>query len=102
MIYRVTARFLQAFDALDDRAQAQTVLALRGFKHDPRIPSRDARMVSDRDPRNVGKFDDVWDVPFGNGYHLTYSFADDAHPDHYVCVLRNVGKAEGSVILTLS
>ena len=92
MIYRVTARFLQAFDALDSRTQSLALLALRAFKADPRMPTRDARIVSDRNPRNVGKVNDVWEVPFGNGYHLTYSFVDDPHPDHYVCVLRNVDK----------
>lgn len=93
MIYRVTARFLQAFDALDGRAQSQALRALRQFKHSPRQPAVEARIISPPDPRQGTAEDDIWDLPFGNGYHLTYSFASGEHPDHFVCVLRNVGLA---------
>lgn len=92
MIFRVTARFLQSFDALDARAQAQALLALRGFERSPRQPSPDVRIVSDPDPRKTEY--DVWDLPFGDGYHLTYSFMTDDHPDHFICVLRNIGHGD--------
>lgn len=92
MIFRVTARFLQAFDELDTRVQSQALLALRGFKEAPRAPSPTAHIVSELDPRRAHT--DVWDLPFGRGYHITYAVIDDDHPEHYVCVLRNVGRAE--------
>jgi len=92
MIYRVTARFLQAFDALDSRAQAQALLVLHQFKTDPRMPSPDAHIINDRNFQRASYANGVWTVPFGNGYHLTYSITDDKNPDHYVCVLRNVGR----------
>jgi hypothetical protein len=90
VIYRCTARFLQSFDVLDSRIQALALKAMAGFKETPRAPTPHAHLVCTPDPsmNNV----DVWDVPFGNGYHLTYSVVAGDHPDHFVCVLRNVGR----------
>jgi hypothetical protein len=90
VIYRCTARFLQSFDALDAAAQAQALLALRGFAETPRQPSPYAHVVSDLDPDTFE--DDVWDIPLGDGCHLTYSFTSGDDPEHFVCVLRSVGR----------
>jgi hypothetical protein len=91
MIYRCTARFIQSFDALDTAGQARTLLALRRFIESPRQPSPYAHIVSDLDPDTFE--DDVWDMPVGDGYHLTYSFLAGDDPDHFVCVLRHIGKS---------
>jgi hypothetical protein len=92
VIYRVTARFLQSFDALDSRVQAQALLALRGFAETPRMPSPYSHVVNDTDP-NTSE-DDVWALPFGKGGHITYSFVNDPNKDEFVCILRNIGKIE--------
>lgn len=89
MIYRVTARFLQSFDALDSRVQAQVLLALRGFAQTPRMPSPYSHVVTDTNRKNPE--DDVWALPFGKGGHITYSFINDPNEEEFVCVLRNVG-----------
>jgi hypothetical protein len=86
MIYRVTAQFMKAFDALTPAAQAQALVALRGFKDTPRQPSPYTHIVS-----NLKSFDDVWDLPFGHGWHITYSVHAGDHPEHFVCVLRHIG-----------
>jgi hypothetical protein len=91
MKFRCTARFLQAFDRLDSQAQALVLKAMRGFKDSPRIPSRDARVIYDNDSRNLD--DDIWSLPCGKGVQLTYSFLNEENePDHFICVLRNVGR----------
>ena len=83
MIYRCTAHFLQAFDALDARGQALVMKAMRGFAEAPRLPSRDVRPVQETR---------VWVLPCGSDLHLTYSFiSEEEEPDHFICVLRNVG-----------
>lgn len=81
---------MQSFDALGAAAQARTLLGLRGFVTAPRQPSPQAHVVSDLDPKRFE--DDVWDLPLGDGYHLTYSFAAGDDPDHFVCVLRHVAR----------
>ncbi len=90
MIYRCTARFMQSFDALDPRAQAQALKTMLEFRDTPRSPTRDTRVVSDSDPAKTAF--DVWDVPFGNGYHLTFAVVEGDDPDHFVCVLRHIGR----------
>jgi hypothetical protein len=90
MIYRCTARFMQSFDALDPRTQVLALKALADFRDTPRSPTRDVRIVSDSDPTRTAF--DVWDVPFGSGYHLTYAVVEGEDPDHFVCLLRNIGR----------
>ena len=89
MIYRVTAQFMKAFDALAPAVQAQALVALRGFKVTPRQPSPYTHVVS-----NLKAGDDVWNLPFGNGWHITYAVHAGDDPDHFVCVLRHVGKGD--------
>ncbi len=89
MIYRITANFFQAFDRLDATTQARALVALRGFKVAPRQPSREAHVLGEHHP--VADDDDVWDLPFSEGYHITYTITGEAHPDEYVCILRNIG-----------
>ena len=90
MIFRCTARFMQSFDALDRQAQSLAVKAIEGFKETPRIPSAQARVVKEDEGF------DVWTMPCGNGLHITFSFLDESvQPDHYICVLRNVGRETG-------
>jgi hypothetical protein len=91
MIYRCTARFMQSFDALEPRMQALALKALADFRDTPRSPTRDVRVVSHPDPSKTPF--DVWDVPFGGDYHLTYAIIEGEDPDHFVCVFRHVGKA---------
>jgi hypothetical protein len=87
MIFRCTARFIQSFDALDRASQIIALKAIEGFKHTPRIPSAAARVVKEDEGF------DIWTIPCSNGLHITFSFLDDnVQPDHYVCVLRNVGR----------
>jgi hypothetical protein len=87
MIYRVTAQFMKAFDALSPAVQAQALVAMRGFKVTPRQPSPYSHIVS-----NLKEGDDVWNLPFGDGWHITYAVHAGDHPEHFVCVLRHVGK----------
>lgn len=89
MIYRVTAQFMQAFDALPPATQAQALVALRGFRQTPRQPSPYSHIVS-----NMKAGDDVWNLPFAGGWHITFSVHAGADPDHFVCVLRHIGKGD--------
>jgi hypothetical protein len=83
---------MQSFDALDARTQTLALKAMSGFRDTPRAPSALSHIVSHPDPRMT--LYDVWDVPIGNGYHLTYCVIADDDPDHFVCVLRNIGRAD--------
>lgn len=90
MIFRCTAHFYQSFDALDEPARALTLRALAGFNQYPRVPSHTARIVqSDSHP---DRDYDIWCIDIGPRHRLTYSFLNNAHPDHHVCVLRHVGR----------
>ena len=88
MIFRCTARFVHAFDALTAPEQAGVLQALRGFRTLPRMPSHTARVV--RDLRSKAADGDVWCMRTET-LAITYSVLSDAHPEHTVCVLRNIG-----------
>jgi hypothetical protein len=89
MIFRCTARFMQSFDSLDRSSQTLAIKAIEGFKDTPRIPSALAHVVKEDEGF------DVWTLPCGSGLHITFSFIDEnEQPDHYICVLRNVGREE--------
>lgn len=91
MIYRVTAQFMKAFDALPPATQAQTLVALRGFRDSPRQPSPYTHVVS-----NLKAGDDVWNLPCGDGWHITFAVHAGDNPEHFVCALRHVGKGDSS------
>lgn len=86
MIYQCSETFTQSYLALNVDQQAQVLLALRNFRHTPRMPTRDAHIIRDDDPARTD--DDVWAIALPNGGHITYSYLPNAHPDHVVCFLR--------------
>lgn len=88
MKYRCTAGFARGFDRLDAVAQAEALRMIRQFHFTPRAPSRDVRLLLMDGPQ------DVWMLPFGPGYALTYSFEYGSDEDNCVCVLRVIGRAE--------
>jgi hypothetical protein len=87
VIFRCTAHFYRAFDALSAPQQRLTLRALAGFATSPRVPITSAKIVSSDVDSG-----DIWGAEIGGILHLTYSFLYDQHPKHHVCVLRNVAK----------
>lgn len=88
MKYRCTARFARGFDRLEADARAEALRMIRQFHFTPRVPSRDVRLLLADGPQ------DVWTLPFGPGYALTYSFEYGSDEDNFVCVLRVIGRTE--------
>jgi hypothetical protein len=89
MIFRCTAQFYRAFDALPASAQPEALKALAAFEDAPRVPVSTVRVACAGDEHEP----DVWCAEIGAALRLTYSFIYDQHPRHQICVLRHIALA---------
>ena len=81
MIFRCTAQFMCAFDALAPQHQQLVKTALLNFKHSPRLPTADVWPVMSSNG--------IWALPIANIAHITYHFESGIGNDN-VCVFRHV------------
>jgi mRNA-degrading endonuclease RelE of RelBE toxin-antitoxin system len=82
MIYRRTARFKKAYQALPKPVRRKVIKAFTQFQEDPTYPSLGIKKIKG--------YEDIWEGRIDQQYRFTFHYETHPETDESICVFRNV------------